>query len=66
MDPGREPCTYNMAFLTVRVSRNCPIKGCRGKVMMRTEMWVHFYHRHVQDTVIILEDVNLPHPRWGN
>ena len=27
-------------------------------------MWVHFFHRHVRDTVIILEEVNLPHPRY--
>ena len=26
-------------------------------------MQVHFFHRHVRDTVIILEDGNLPHPR---
>ena len=26
-------------------------------------MRVHFLHRHVLDTVVILEDVNLPHPR---
>ena len=26
-------------------------------------MRVHFVHRHVQDTVVMLEEVNLPHPR---
>ena len=26
-------------------------------------MRVHFLHRHVRDTVIILKEVNLPHPR---
>ena len=26
-------------------------------------MWVHFVHRHVQDTVVMLEEINLPHPR---
>ena len=25
-------------------------------------MWVHFLHRHVLDTVVILEEGNLPHP----
>ena len=24
---------------------------------------VHFVHRHIQDTVVILEEGNLPHPR---
>ena len=28
----------------------------------RTAMRVHFVHRHVQDTVVILEEGNLPHP----
>ena len=26
-------------------------------------MWVHFVHRHVHDTVVILEEGNLPLPR---
>ena len=26
-------------------------------------MQVHFVHRHVQDTVVILEEGNFPHPR---
>ena len=25
---------------------------------------VHFWHRHVRYTVVILEEVNLPHPRY--
>ena len=27
-------------------------------------MQVHFLHGNVQDTVVILEEVNLPHPRF--
>ena len=26
-------------------------------------MWVNFLHRHVLNTVVILEEGNLPHPR---
>ena len=26
-------------------------------------MRVHFFHQHVRDTVIILEEGNIPHPR---
>ena len=26
-------------------------------------MQVHFVHRHVQDTVVMMEEGNLPHPR---
>ena len=29
----------------------------------RATMRVHFVHRHVQDTVVMLEEGNLPHPR---
>ena len=30
--------------------------------MMRTNLRIHFLYRHVQDTVVILEEGNLPHP----
>ena len=33
---------------------------------MRTAMHVHSWRRHVLDTVIILEEGNLPHPRCKN
>ena len=29
----------------------------------RAAMWVHFVHRHVHDTVVILEEGNLPLPQ---
>ena len=32
----------------------------------RTAMCVHFWRRHVRDTIIILEEGNLPHPRFKN
>ena len=27
-------------------------------------VWVHFFHRYVQGTIIILEEGNPPHPRY--
>ena len=39
------------------------MEGCPGALAKRTEMRVHFVHRHVQDTVVMLEEGNLPHPR---
>ena len=33
---------------------------------MRTAMRVHFWRRHVRDTITILEEGNLPHPRCEN
>ena len=36
---------------------------CPGRAGTRTAMRVHFWRRHVQDVVIILEEGNLLHPR---
>ena len=64
MTPGIEPQTYKMDFPTFGPPRNWPIEGCRGWSATRTAMQVQFIHRHVWDTMIILEEVNLPHPQW--
>ena len=61
--PGGDPYTYTMAFPTAGGARNCLVKGCWGQAATQTAMQVQFFHRHVQYTVIILEDGNLPHPR---
>ena len=36
---------------------------CPGRVATRTALWDHFLHRHVLNTVFILEEGNLHHPR---
>ena len=41
----------------------CLVEECLGRVATRTAMHVHFLHLHVQDTVVILEEGNFPHPR---
>ena len=38
------------------------MEGCPGDLETRTEMRVHFVHRHVQDTVVMMEEGNPPHP----
>ena len=35
-----------------------------GGVEIRTGLFVHFLHRHRWDTMIILEEGNLPHPQF--
>ena len=40
--------------------RRCPVERCRGVLATRAAMRVHFVHRHVHDTVVILEEGNLP------
>ena len=62
---GGEPYIYRMAFPTARVPRNLPVKGCLVRAETRATMRVHFFHRHVRDIIIILEEVNLPHPTTG-
>ena len=42
--------------------RQCPVEGCPGVSETRAAMRVHFVHRHVHDTVVILEEDNLPLP----
>ena len=44
-------------------ARKFPVEGCRGQAAMWTGMRVYFLHRHVRDTVIILKEGNLSHPR---
>ena len=60
---GDGPQTFRMTFLTRGVPRNCAVEGCLGQVATRTAMRVHFLYRHVLDTVVIMEEGNLPHPR---
>ena len=54
---------YRMSFPTKGGPRLCPVEGCPGALATRTAMRVHFVHRYVQDTVVMLEEGNLPHPR---
>ena len=44
--------------------RQCPVEGCPGVSETQAAMRVHFMHRHVHDTVVILEDGNPPLPRF--
>ena len=60
---GDDPRTYRMTFPMRVGPRPCPVEGCSGRASTRTTMRVHFWHRHVRDTVLILEEGNLPHPR---
>ena len=39
------------------------MEGCPGVLATRAAMQVQFVQRHVQDTVVILEEGNLPLPR---
>ena len=55
--------TYKMSFLGKGGRRRCPVERCPGVLETRAEMRVHFVHRHIHDTVVMLEEVNPPLPR---
>ena len=58
-----DPRTYRVEFRMRARPRPCPVKGCSGRASTRAAMRVHFCNRHVRDTVVILEEGKLPHPR---
>ena len=62
-DGGGETRIYRIAFSKRARPRPCPVEGCSGRASTRTAMRVHFWHWHVRDIVVILEDGNIPHPR---
>ena len=58
------PRTYKMHFPAKGGRRRCPVERCPGVLATRAAMRVNFVHRHVHDTVVILEEGNLPLPRF--
>ena len=54
---GDDIRTSRIVFPTNAVPRPCPVEGWAAT---RKSMRVHFWHRHVWDTVVILEEGNLP------
>ena len=61
--PGGEAQTYQVSFLAALTRLRCPVEGCQGGATSRTNLWVHFAHRHVRDTIVILEEGKRPYPR---
>ena len=60
---GEEPQKYLIAFPDKGGPRSCPVEGFLGRATTRMTMQLHLLHLHVLDTVVILEEGNLPHPR---
>ena len=59
---GENKRTYKMEFPKRAGPIPCPVEGCSGRALTRTSTRVHLWHRHIRDTVVILEEGNLPHP----
>ena len=49
------PKMYQMHFPAKDGSRRCPVETCQGVLATRAAMRVHFVHRQVHDTMVILE-----------
>ena len=60
---GDDPRNYRMAFPAKAGPRPYPVEGCSVRVETRNTMSVHFWNQNVRDTVVILDEGNLPHPR---
>ena len=54
---------YRMAFLAKGGPLSLPVEGCPGRAATRTVIRIHFLHRNILYTMVILEEGNLPHPR---
>ena len=63
-DGGDGTRTYRMDFPARAVPMPCPVEGCSDRASMRTAMRVQFLQRHVRDTMVILEEGNLPQTRY--
>ena len=59
----KEYHNYHFPFTKTLDKIWCPVEGCWGWVTIRTNLWVYFVHRHVQDTLVILEEGKRPHPQ---
>ena len=58
---GRE--TYRVYFPKYLLQLRCLVEGCLGWALRQTNLNIHFVHRHIRDTVLILEEGNRPYPR---
>ena len=58
---GAGPQNFRMKLPAKEGLRRCPVEGCLGHAAARTAMRLHFLHRHVLNTVIIMEEGNPPH-----
>ena len=61
--PTGESKTYQVYFPSAIMRLRCPVARCQGGETIRTNLQVHFAHRHVKDDVVILEEGNHPYPR---
>ena len=62
--PYGEPQTHHMSFPATSGPQECLVEESRGRAATRKLTRVSFMPRHVRDTMTILLDENIPHPRF--
>ena len=60
---GEGGVTIPMAFPSKAGPRPCPVEECSGRAATRMTTRMNLWHCHVRETEVILEEVNLLHPR---
>ena len=56
------PRMYRVSFLWAFESVGCPVEGCGGRKLTRTNLRIHFLNRRMKDMIVIMEEGNHPHP----
>ena len=60
LGPPGESHIYRFSFPKRLLRIHRPLEGCLGVASNGTNLQVHFAHRHVRDTLVVLEESNLP------
>ena len=60
--PTPPPILKRVSFFGAFGLMGFPVEGCRGRALTRTNLWNNSVNLHVQDAIVILEEVNCPYP----
>ena len=61
--PTAPPAEYTVSFPKTLRTKACPVAGCGGSAKTHQSLRRHFLHRHVADTLVILQEGSHPLPR---
>lgn len=59
----RRSAEYRVSFPKTLRRLACPVEGCGGSAVTHEGLRRHFMHRHVTDTIVILQEGTTPLPR---
>ena len=57
-----DPRLYRVSFPRYTGYIGCLVGGCKGWLTTCTNLQIHFVHRHMRDTIVIIEEGNYPRP----